>query len=187
MCRSHQRSEDCWRDFSLERWQYFLHSQGVPHQRSRYINVVLSLHKKLPDHSIFVKRLLQLQHILGIREFARRAGASVVVFSDDDIPRLLCAKSGGAVNLFCFPAMSNFHGYKWDLSLVSRLQENPDNLILLDAGKGPNSETKSVPYSVDWLPKHRHFSLKLIFNPVSERRPLQCIASTALSIREYIS
>jgi len=81
----------------------------------------------------------------GIREFARRAGASVVVFSDDDIPSLLCAKkSVGAVNLFCFPAMSNFHGYKWDLSLVTRLQENPDNLVLLDAGKGPSSETKSV-------------------------------------------
>jgi hypothetical protein len=74
----------------------------------------------------------------GIREFARRAGASIVVFSDDDIPRLLCANrsAGGAVNLFCFPAMSNFHGYKWDLSLVTRLQENPDNLVLLDAGKG---------------------------------------------------
>ncbi len=100
--------------------------------------------------------LITTHFYLGIREFARRAGASVVVFSDDDIPSLLCAnRSIGAVNLFCFPAMSNFHGYKWDLSLVTRLQENPDNLVLLDAGKGPSSETKSVDWL--WLPKHKYF------------------------------
>jgi hypothetical protein len=103
------------------------------------------LYTNLPDHAIFFKRFTTIttHFFTGIREFARRAGASVVVFCDDDIPRLLCAKkSVGAVNLFCFPAMSNFHGYKWDLSLVARLQENPDNLVLLDAGKGQNSETK---------------------------------------------
>ena len=31
--------------------------------------------------------------------------------------------------------MSNYHGYKWDLGLVTRLQQNKDNLVLLDAGR----------------------------------------------------
>jgi hypothetical protein len=142
----------------MELRQYFLHSQGVPHQRSRYINVVLSLHKTSRSRTFFQTFVKLKSHVClffsGIREYARRAGASVVVFSDDDIPRLLCAKkSVGAVNLFCFPAMSNFHGYKWDLSLVTRLQENPDNLVLLDAGRGPSYETKLVDWL--WLPKHK--------------------------------
>ncbi|XP_023320450.1 molybdenum cofactor sulfurase [Eurytemora carolleeae] len=41
-------------------------------------------------------------------------------------------KACNSKNLFCFPAMSNYNGFKFDLRWVEKIQENPRNLVLLD-------------------------------------------------------
>jgi selenocysteine lyase/cysteine desulfurase len=72
----------------------------------------------------------------GVREFARRAGASVqyLALRDDlrlDHPEARLGQSGGA-GLFAFPAQSNFSGVLHPLSLV-KFAQSLGHHVLLDA------------------------------------------------------
>jgi selenocysteine lyase/cysteine desulfurase len=83
----------------------------------------------------------------GIREFAWRAGATVLYLPlRDDLrlyhPEARLAQAGGP-GLFAFPAQSNFSGVRHPLSLVRRAQELGHH-VLLDAAAFTGAHTLSL-------------------------------------------
>ncbi|MFL6246353.1 MAG: aminotransferase class V-fold PLP-dependent enzyme [Thermoanaerobaculia bacterium] len=76
--------------------------------------------------------------INGIREYARRAGASVRYLPLDDELRLRDFELADGHGLFAFPAQSNFSGVRHPLSLVSRAKAAGYDVLLDIAGYIPS-------------------------------------------------
>lgn len=97
----------------------------------------------------------------GIREFARRAGASVLVLPLDDGMRLddpehqldaAAARAGRGPRLFAYPAQSNFSGVKHPLALVERAHALGFDVLLDAAAFVPTSPLSLRQVPADFVP-----------------------------------
>ena len=71
---------------------------------------------------------------MGLRQLC--PGVELIVATDENMLDLAreCGDLNRGLNLFCFPAMSNFNGKKYPLGWVDKLQQaSSQNFVLLDA------------------------------------------------------
>lgn len=88
----------------------------------------------------------------GIREFARRAGATVCYIGLDDEMRLMNASFARVSRgLFAFPAQSNFSGVRHSLSLVQEAQHAGYHVLLDAASYAPTSNLSLTEVPADFV------------------------------------